>query len=71
MLKQRPLSTAIAVEMCRMIKGVKLDIRNTPGTALMNDATGAVIQDVLTKGIGFLRHHMISPRGRAMQCAPE
>lgn len=43
MLKQRPLSTAIAVEVCRTIKGVELDIRNTPGTALMNDATGAVI----------------------------
>lgn len=43
MLQQRPLSTAIAVEVCRTIKGVELDIRNTPGTALMNDATGAVI----------------------------
>lgn len=43
MLKQRPLSTTIAVEVCRTIKGVELDIRNTPGTALMNDATGAVI----------------------------
>lgn len=43
MLRQRPLSTAIAVEVCRTIKGVELDIRNTPGTALMNDATGAVI----------------------------
>lgn len=43
MLNQRPLSTAIAVEVCRTIKGVDLDIRNTPGTALVNDATGAVI----------------------------
>ena len=43
MLRQRPLSTAIAVEVCRTIKGVELDIRSTPGTALMNDATGAVI----------------------------
>ncbi|WP_280139619.1 Fic/DOC family N-terminal domain-containing protein [Paramesorhizobium deserti] len=43
MLKQRPLSTAIAVEACRTIKGVDLDIRDTPGTALMNDATGTVI----------------------------
>lgn len=43
MLRQRPLSTAIAVEVCRTIKGVELDVRNTPGTALMNDATGAVI----------------------------
>ncbi|MFA7438976.1 protein adenylyltransferase Fic [Castellaniella sp.] len=43
MLQQRPLSTAIAVEVCRTIKGVELDIRDTPGTALMNDATGTVI----------------------------
>lgn len=43
MLKQRPVSTAMAVEVCRTIKGVDLDIRNTPGTALMNDATGKII----------------------------
>ena len=43
MLGQRPVSTAIAVEVCRTIKGVELDIRNTPGTALANDATGEVI----------------------------
>lgn len=43
MLQQRPLSTAVAVEVCRTIKGVELDIRNTPGTALMNETTGAVI----------------------------
>ena len=43
MLKRRPVSTAVAVEVCRTIKGVELDIRNTPGTALVNDATGEVI----------------------------
>ena len=43
MLNRRPVSTAIAVEVCRTIKGVELDIRNTPGTALMNDATQQVI----------------------------
>lgn len=43
MLEQRPLSTAIAVEVCRTIKGVELDIRSTSGTSLMNDATGEVI----------------------------
>ena len=43
MLKRRPVSTAIAVEVCRTIKGVDLDIRNTPGTALINDATDDVI----------------------------
>ena len=43
MLNQRPLSTAIAVEVCQTIKGVALDIRKTPGTALVNDATNEVI----------------------------
>ena len=43
MLKRRPVSTAIAVEVCRTIKGVDLDIRNTPGTALINDAADEVI----------------------------
>ncbi len=43
MLNQRPVSITIAVEVCRTIKGVELDIRNTPGTALVNDATGEII----------------------------
>ena len=43
MLEQRPLSTSIAVQVCRTIKGLDLDIRATPGTALVNEATGAVI----------------------------
>ncbi len=43
MLKRRPVSTAIAVEVCRTIKGVDLDIRKTPGTALMNEATDEVV----------------------------
>jgi Fic family protein len=42
-LKQRPVSTSTAVAVCRTIKGIELDIRTTPGTALMNEATGAVI----------------------------
>lgn len=42
-LARRPLSTATAVEVCRIIKGVALDIRRVPGTTLMNDATGKVI----------------------------
>ena len=42
-LKTRPLSTRTAIEICRAIKGVDLDIRATPGTALMNEATGRVI----------------------------
>lgn len=42
-LKSRPLSTRSAIEICRTIKGVGLDIRTTPGTALMNEATGRVV----------------------------
>lgn len=42
-LKRRPLSTATAVEVCRTIKGVNLDIRRVPGTALAGDASGKVI----------------------------
>lgn len=42
-LKKRPLTTATAVEVCRTIKGVNLDIRRVPGTALANDTTGKVI----------------------------
>ena len=42
-LKRRPVSTSTAIAVCRTIKGVDLDIRATPGTALMNEATGAVI----------------------------
>ena len=43
MLQKRPLSTNIAVEVCRTIKDTTLDIRRTPGTQLVNDQTGKVI----------------------------
>ena len=42
-LKQRPLSTNTAVQICRVIKGVDMDIRKTPGTTLTNDRTRQVI----------------------------
>jgi Fic family protein len=42
-LKTRPLSTNTAVQICRAIKGVDMDIRKTPGTTLSNDRTGQVI----------------------------
>ncbi|WP_435528449.1 protein adenylyltransferase Fic [Mesorhizobium shangrilense] len=42
-LKERPVTTSTAVAVCRTIKGVELDIRSTPGTALINQATGAVV----------------------------
>ena len=42
-LKDRPLCTATAVDVCRTLKGVDMDIRRTPGTQLVNDRTGEVI----------------------------
>lgn len=42
-LEERPLTTATAIEVCRTIKGVDMDIRRVPGTALMNDATQEII----------------------------
>lgn len=43
LLADRPLGTATAVQICRTIKSVDLDIRATPGTALRNEATGSII----------------------------
>jgi Fic family protein len=42
-LKSKPLSTNIAVDVCRTIKGAQLDIRRTPGTTLRSSQTGEVI----------------------------
>lgn len=42
-LQDRPLSTNTAVQICRAIKGVEMDIRRTPGTTLSNDRSGEVI----------------------------
>jgi Fic family protein len=42
-IKTRPLSTRIAVEVCRAITGIDLDIRRTPGTTLTNSHSGEVI----------------------------
>jgi len=42
-LKERPVCTATAVEVCRTLKGVDMDIRKTPGTQLINDKTGEII----------------------------
>lgn len=43
MLRDRPVSTRMAVEIVRTIKNVELDVRATPGTALVNDRTGDTI----------------------------
>lgn len=42
-IRERPVTTATAIAVCRTIKGVDLDIRSTPGTALMNEASGAIV----------------------------
>ena len=42
-LGERPLTTRTAIEICRTIKGLDLDLRATPGTALRNSHTGEVI----------------------------
>lgn len=42
-LNERPLCTGTAVEICRTLKGVDMDIRRTPGTQLANDRSGEVI----------------------------
>ena len=63
-LSQLPLTTRTAVKVCQTIKGMDIDIRNTPGTTLMNDATGeriytppegeALIRDKLANWERFL-----------------
>jgi Fic family protein len=42
-IRKRRLSTSTAIEICRTIKGIALDVRKVPGTALVNDATGKVV----------------------------
>ena len=57
MLRRRPVSTSTAIAVCSTIKGVELDIRATPGTAMMNEATGAVIYTP-PEGQNLLRHQL-------------
>jgi len=42
-LKQFPLNTRTAEEVCSRIKGIEMQVRRGPGTALANQATGEVI----------------------------
>lgn len=42
-LKTRPLTTRTAESICTRIKGVQMSVRKAAGTALANDATGAVV----------------------------
>ena len=42
-LARKPVTTGMAVEICRTLRGIAVDIRKTPGTALTNQATGKVV----------------------------
>jgi len=42
-LKQFPLNTRTAEQVCSRIKGIEMQVRRVPGTALANQATGEVI----------------------------
>ena len=42
-LANRPLVTSTAINVCSAIKGVNMDVRKIPGTALLNDTTGSII----------------------------
>ena len=63
-IKERPLSTSTAIEICQTIKGVDLDIRATTGTALKNSYTDEVIytppvgQDAIRNLLSNLDHFL-------------
>lgn len=63
-IKERPLSTSTAIEICQTIKGVDLDIRATTGTALKNSYTNEVIytppvgQDAIRNLLSNLDHFL-------------
>jgi Fic family protein len=43
LLANRPVTTAMAVDVCRTLRGIDIDVRRTPGTALANSATGRTV----------------------------
>jgi Fic family protein len=68
-LKTRPLSTRIAVDVCRAIIGIEMDVRRTPGTTLSNSHTGEVIYTP-PEGEGRLRE-LLSNWERFAHGSPE
>lgn len=42
-LTTKPLTTSTAIDICRTIRGIDVDIRKVPGTALTNQKTGDVV----------------------------
>jgi Fic family protein len=63
-LKDRPLTTRTAEEICTRIKGAEMQIRRVPGTALVNDRTKETIytppvgEDLLRSLMGNLESFM-------------
>jgi Fic family protein len=53
-LKRKPLATATAVDVCRTLLSVNVDVRRVPGTALVNEGTGQVVYTP-PEGEGLLR----------------
>ena len=43
LIGKRPLSTATAIEVCRILQGTDLDVRRVPGIHLRNEETGEVV----------------------------
>jgi Fic family protein len=56
-IQRRPLTTNVAISICRAIKNVELDVRSTPGTALRNQGTGQIIYTP-PEGEGVLREKL-------------
>lgn len=42
-LVKNPVTTGMAVDICRTLRGIAIDIRKVPGTALKNQTTGKVV----------------------------
>jgi len=42
-LRRRPLTTRMAVEICRTLRDVDVDVRRVPGTTLINQGTGRAV----------------------------
>lgn len=67
-IKQTPLNTRTAEQVCTTIKGVEMSVRRTPGTTLMNDTTGetiysppvgeALLRDLLANWERYLHNEM-------------
>lgn len=56
-LQDRPLGTRTAVDVCRRIKALDLDIRSVPGAALSNPVTGEIVYTP-PHGQGLLRDQL-------------